>query len=939
MGTAFTALFCCMIGLLGSGTATGDPFDYIPGFIRFPFARSGSDFTNSCRGYGDCNAGGVLKLFHSGVDFQAVSTSEYVRTPFDPAYVIRADSDSLQLDWRVIFGLSANAKTGWGYHHLNGANVVFDPEGEPFYGTISPVILNTPEVGTHVHMDWCIHLDSIYEAFVPGVGDISVYDSYINPLDYFLDKPSNFDHPELVEVYTYFPGYDPTPTSLRIQNSQVPSTHLPDTSVYGQVHFVARPVSAPNYGASSDSVGVRYLRHRVLRQDPYTGEYAPLLWYDWRTLFSMNGFIPFLGDEFFDFVYATTSGHYQSEYLLNNCGTTPVGLNADSAFTNVWTAGYSRSQDWADGVFCRGAFDTRLGFDSLHQQSYDNATAMIPDGRYCVEMEAFSHGSSQAQTWRLPVLDVEAENLSPGDSANVKGFIVDNFTPHVESVLVYLEALPGEPDMVYFADWDLTTGSERSLADSSLKYLSEDEEQWIGLALSFSEPMDSLPSVWITGEWGGEVRWSSASLGSDYQFIPCEWDELNLGGMPYDPNGSGHWQCYRTELGITGYHGNLRLNIDGGTDLSGNLLDGDPSTVAARDPQNGVFSGHEEGVDNAYTWETAIPVWSRKNGFPGVVHSTNTPYGSLEVQLSPFYNQYKKIVGAVPFMPSSSCPYWHGFWMMRDVNAGKPPVLAPPRVRIIDFSGTTVQSFELGNRHTLYPEDATVDPHSYIESYATYQTGSTADGTFGDYLWVSVTDCRPTSPWGGCFSTYLNCFTANGLSSRHYIGSGTYTWEKADENIFCDTPQSARIGGGSRSYDWIEPNPSEPYNIHGSFQGNYFNFSPPGLNTTDIEPDETCLHDSNIAEASGEVDVVFGLSVDQNPVSSELLLRVSLECSGPTEVFLYDMTGRVVLKAHEGDMSAGVHNLLVPVHLPGGIYFCRLRSGEDIATGKVVIIR
>jgi hypothetical protein len=83
----------------------------------------------------------------------------------------------------------------------------------------------------------------------------------------------------------------------------------------------------------------------------------------------------------------------------------------------------------------------------------------------------------------------------------------------------------------------------------------------------------------------------------------------------------------------------------------------------------------------------------------------------------------------------------------------------------------------------------------------------------------------------------------------------------------------------------------------------------------------------------------FGLAVERNPVSSELMLRISLERSGPVEVFIYDIAGRAVLKALEGDLSAGVHSLAVPVHLPGGIYFCRLRSGSDIASEKLVILR
>jgi len=50
MGKVFTTLFYCLVGMLGSGAATSDRFDYNPGYIRFSFARGGSDFTNTCKG-------------------------------------------------------------------------------------------------------------------------------------------------------------------------------------------------------------------------------------------------------------------------------------------------------------------------------------------------------------------------------------------------------------------------------------------------------------------------------------------------------------------------------------------------------------------------------------------------------------------------------------------------------------------------------------------------------------------------------------------------------------------------------------------------------------------------------------------------------------------------------------------------------------------------
>jgi len=671
----------------------------------------------------------------------------------------------------------------------------------------------------------------------------------------------------------------------------------------------------------------------VLKQDPYTGEYSPLSWYDWRTLFSMDGFIPFDSIsqpwpscfDYFEFLYHDSSAsHSLNVYLINNCGTTPVGLNADSAFTNVWTSGYSRSQDWANGVFCRGAFDTRLGFDSIHQQSYDNATAMIPDGRYCVEMEAYSHGSSQSQTWRLPVLDVEAENLSPGDSTNVKGFIVDNFAPHVESVLVYLEALPGEPDTVYSAEWALATESLRFLADSTRMYLSSDEEQWIGVALKLSEPMDSLPAVWITGEWGGEVRWSSDSIGSDYQFTPCEWDELNLGEMPYEPNGSGHWQCFRTELGITGYHGNLRLNIGGGMDLSENPLDGDPSTIAVRDTLSGVFSGYEQVDDCSYAWETGFPYYFKPGPLEVVI-------GYLP-EVPHFRVQLDRTQSRMNF--EGNCPFQHGFWLFD----GEEVIWenGSYTVQIVDFNGETVESIFVEARFPWVQQPAAISGVTRVDSLA---TGANS----GDYWWYAMdsyrsgyssVDCmtadRDTEmlwPWPHPVHVWLDVhfFSAEGGYHCFPIAYGV------DESLYW--PQLNALQGIPGDDDKVVAT----YIRDGIAYSD--TLSPPGSDGEFPEIERITQEDERQSvQEEGSVNV-FGLSVNCNPVSSQLMLQVSLEQAGLVELSIHDLTGREVQRVLDEEMPEGVHNLASQVNLPSGVYFCRLRSGGDVAIGKVVIVR
>ncbi len=611
-----------------------------------------------------------------------------------------------------------------------------------------------------------------------------------------------------------------------------------------------------------------------------TREYLPLPWYDWRTLFSMNGFIPYLGDEFFDFVYAITSGHYRSEYLLNNCGTTPVGLNADSAFTNVWTAGYNRSQDWADGVFCRGAFDTRLGFDSLHQQSCDNATAMIPDGRYCVEMEVYSHGSSQSQTWKLPVLDVAAENLSPGDSANVKGFIVDNFRPNVASVLVYHQEEPGVPDTVYTAEWELYSESERVLIDNTFgAYLCDSEEEWLGAAIKFSEPMDVLPEIWLSGEWGGETRWSSAELDSSYCLVPCEWDSLNLGSIPADSNSAGFWQCYRTELGIAGFHGTLRLNVEGGCDLAGNALDVSPGSVAMPRDAGGEFGGgYQQGVDSSYVWEINPPVFTRLDD-SHVAGSYNIEV-SLDQQLWDYW-----LITTISGVNNGCCPFWDGFWMLK---ASSSSLQGLYNVRILDFTGTTAHSM---NRHTPFPLREIETTRGFGASSLSPFCLSGED--YGDYCWIGVNSLvyAPSQELGtlGSGSLEVHLFTASGSSHTYPVFDGA--WHPGDP-FQINAPMitgfehlTGEYFGGIKVFYWVATS-------GGGHTDSTVLLPPSQLTMESAAYDERT--DSAAAVTNLDTPACFGLSVCRNPVSSELMLQISLEAPGRVDLAIYDLAGHVV---------------------------------------------
>jgi hypothetical protein len=109
-----------------------------------------------------------------------------------------------------------------------------------------------------------VHIDFIGDVNV--LGNVApYYDQYVNPIDYFTGKPASYDIPEIQEI-PFLPGSN----GLGILNYY---TELGDPSniAYGVVSFLARPVSA-FIGVPTDAseVGVRYLRHRVLKQDPYT---------------------------------------------------------------------------------------------------------------------------------------------------------------------------------------------------------------------------------------------------------------------------------------------------------------------------------------------------------------------------------------------------------------------------------------------------------------------------------------------------------------------------------------------------------------------------------------------------------------------------------------------------------------------------------------------
>jgi hypothetical protein len=89
--------------------------------------------------------------------------------------------------------------------------------------------------------------------------------------------------------------------------------------------------------------------------------------------------------------------------------------------------------------------------------------------------------------------------------------------------------------------------------------------------------------------------------------------------------------------------------------------------------------------------------------------------------------------------------------------------------------------------------------------------------------------------------------------------------------------------------------------------------------------------------ASGNV---FVANSRPNPFRDEVTLSFNLPQSGPVAVEIFSADGRRVQTLAKGEMTAGRHSLQWKLdrNTPSGVYFYRVVSGEDHATGKLMRI-
>ena len=81
--------------------------------------------------------------------------------------------------------------------------------------------------------------------------------------------------------------------------------------------------------------------------------------------------------------------------------------------------------------------------------------------------------------------------------------------------------------------------------------------------------------------------------------------------------------------------------------------------------------------------------------------------------------------------------------------------------------------------------------------------------------------------------------------------------------------------------------------------------------------------------------LLFG--VEPNPACGSVSIGFAVPEMSPVEFSIFDLAGHLVISPAQGEYSPGVHQVQLGELAPG-IYFCRMVSGEFMATQRFVVI-
>jgi hypothetical protein len=90
-----------------------------------------------------------------------------------------------------------------------------------------------------------------------------------------------------------------------------------------------------------------------------------------------------------------------------------------------------------------------------------------------------------------------------------------------------------------------------------------------------------------------------------------------------------------------------------------------------------------------------------------------------------------------------------------------------------------------------------------------------------------------------------------------------------------------------------------------------------------------------------DLDVLAHWAATPNPARSGASVTFSLTRSSPVEIGVYDVRGRAVATLANGEFNAGAHTVawIAADRAPSGVYVYRLRAGDAVRQGRIVLVR
>jgi len=107
--------------------------------------------------------------------------------------------------------------------------------------------------------------------------------------------------------------------------------------------------------------------------------------------------------------------------------------------------------------------------------------------------------------------------------------------------------------------------------------------------------------------------------------------------------------------------------------------------------------------------------------------------------------------------------------------------------------------------------------------------------------------------------------------------------------------------------------------------------------TTPILNDVMITWDPQGVEVEPQVTEYLLFGAEPNPACGAISIAFAVPELSPVEFSIYDLAGRIAVVLAQDEYMAGYHQVQLEELAPG-IYFCRMASGEFMATQRFVVI-